>query len=59
VTKQKTWLNYHRVLFRAIGKTARVTISDWANDNGPAAPIGQELLLNYIQVHPYYPRDEE
>ena len=59
VTTQKTWLNYHRVLFRAKGKTARVTISDWANDNEPVAPIGQELLLNYIQVHPYYPREEE
>ena len=51
----KTWMNYHWVLFRAIGKTARLTITDWRADDEPAAPIGQQLMFNFLQVHPYYP----
>ena len=50
----KAWINYHWHLFRANGKTARVTITDWAGDHEPGGPIGQQLMFNYIQVHPYY-----
>ena len=55
--KNKAWMNYHWYLFRAQGKTARMTITDWAGDNEPGGRIGQELMFNYIQVHPYYPAD--
>ncbi len=54
VEKHKTWLNYHWVLFRAEGNSARVTITDWASDAEPAGPIGQELIYNYVQVQPYF-----
>ena len=57
IDKHNTWLNYHWRVFRAKGKTARVTITDWASDNEPGGPIGQQLMLNYIQVHPYYPAE--
>jgi hypothetical protein len=50
-------MNYHWYLFRAEGKTARMTITDWADDDEPGGRIDQELMFNYIQVHPYYPAD--
>ncbi|MAV37434.1 MAG: hypothetical protein CMJ59_18485 [Planctomycetaceae bacterium] len=52
----QAWMNYHWVLFRADGETARVTITDWTDEREPGGPIGQQLMLNYLQVHPYYPR---
>jgi hypothetical protein len=55
--KNKAWMNYHWYLFRAEGKTARMTITDWAGDDEPGGRIDQELMFNYIQVHPYYPAD--
>ena len=51
----KAWMNYHWHLFRANGNTARVTITDWARDDEPGGPIGQQLMFNFIEVHPYYP----
>ncbi|NQX90490.1 MAG: hypothetical protein HRT77_17780 [Halioglobus sp.] len=58
VGDQKTWLTYYWYLFRARDQTARVTITDWAADDLAGGPIGQQLIFNYIQVHPYYPTDE-
>ena len=46
-------LNYHWLLFRAKDKTARMIISDWASENKPAGPIGQELIYNFIEIQPY------
>ena len=54
----KTWMNYHWYLFRAKGKSARVTITDWKGDAEPAGPVGQQLMFNFLQVHPYYPMEE-
>jgi len=54
----KTWMNYHWYLFRAKGKSARVTITDWKADAEPAGPVGQQLMFNFLQVHPYYPMEE-
>lgn len=48
------WFNHHRVMFRAKAPTARLTISDWAGPGSPGGPIGQESMINYIQVQPYY-----
>ncbi|MAV34943.1 MAG: hypothetical protein CMJ59_05750 [Planctomycetaceae bacterium] len=58
IEQHKTWLTYHWVLFRAAGERARVTITDWATDDQPGGPIGQQLIFNYLQVHPYFaPQD--
>ncbi|MAE62702.1 MAG: hypothetical protein CMJ18_00395 [Phycisphaeraceae bacterium] len=52
-TAHKAWFNYHRKVFRATGATARLTISDWAGPDEPGGPIGQELMLNFVEVEPY------
>ena len=51
--QHKVRFNYHRQVFRAKGKTARVTISDWADQKDPGGPAGQELMFNFIEVQPY------
>jgi hypothetical protein len=51
----KTWMNYHRLVFRAKRTTARLTVSDWAGPNEPGGPIGQEQIYNFIEVQPYLP----
>jgi hypothetical protein len=50
----QAWLAYHWYLFRANETTAKLTLSDWADDEKPGGTIGQELIFNFIQVHPYY-----
>ena len=56
--QHKTWLTYYWYLFRAEGKRARVTITDWATGDQPGGPIGQQLIFNYIQVHPYFATED-
>ena len=50
----KAWMNYHWRILRAKGRTARVTVTDWASEKEPGGPIGQELMFNYISVQPYF-----
>jgi hypothetical protein len=52
--KYSAWMNYHVRVFRAKGNTARLTISDWAEASKPGGPIGQEIILNFLEVQPYY-----
>jgi hypothetical protein len=59
IEEHKTWLTYYWYLFRATDKTGRVTITDWAAENEPGGPIAQQLIFNYIQVHPYYSPEDE
>ena len=47
------WITYHRLVFRAQGDEALLTISDWAGDGNPQGPIGQELMHNFVEVAPY------
>jgi hypothetical protein len=47
---------YYRV-FRAEGDTARLLISDWADEKDPGGPVGQELMYNFIEVQPYLEED--
>lgn len=47
------WMNYHFLVFRAKGKTAKLTVSDWASATEPGGPIGQELMFNFVEVQPY------
>jgi hypothetical protein len=48
------WVNTHFRLFRAKSPTAALRISDWATSDAPGGPIGQELMLNFIEVQPYF-----
>lgn len=50
----KAWFTYHWHLFRARSDTATVTLADWAGDEAPGGPEGQQIVMNYIQVHPYF-----
>lgn len=45
---------FHRLMFRATAPTATLTISDWAADDAPGGPAGQELMINFIEVQPYF-----
>jgi len=51
--QHRAWLNYHWLVFRAKGDWAKLVISDWAAADDPRGPIGQELLLNFVEIQPY------
>lgn len=51
--KHKFWMNYHFWIFRGKGKTAKLSISDWASETEPSAPLGQELMVNFVEVQSY------
>ncbi len=51
--KKPPWMNVHRLVFRALDTTAKLTISDWADATTPGGPIGQEILYNFVEVQPY------
>ena len=46
--------NHHRRVFRAKGEKANLTISDWADEKKRGGPVGQEILLNFIEIQPYF-----
>ena len=52
-----TYPNFHRVVFRARSETVKLAISDWQRTYRhapvPTAPVGQELMINFIQIEPY------
>ena len=48
------FFTYHWRVFRAAGKTARLTVSDWAAPGTPGGPIGQELMYNFVEIEPYF-----
>ena len=56
---KRAWMNYHWRVFRAKGRSAGLTVSDWESDEEPGGPIGQELMFNFIQVQPYYPERQK
>ena len=54
-------MNYHQVVFKAMGKTAKLAVSDWRSNPStgsgqaaPGGPMGQELVCNFIEVQPYF-----
>jgi hypothetical protein len=51
-TKTPLWMTYHWLRFRAAGPTANLSISDWAKPDAPGASIGQELILNFVELQP-------
>ena len=48
----------HRYVFRANGPTAELTLSDWASETEPGAPVGRTRLVNYVILRPYYLESE-
>ncbi|MAE67587.1 MAG: hypothetical protein CMJ18_25295 [Phycisphaeraceae bacterium] len=53
-TSHRAWMTYHWVLFRAEATKAELVISDWADETRPGGPIGEPIILNFVQVHPYF-----
>ncbi len=53
-TAKPFWLNFHQLVFRAGDGVATLSISDWATDEEPGGPIGQELMCNNVELHPYF-----
>jgi hypothetical protein len=47
------WMNYHWRVFTAKETTTKLTVTDWQHDQQPGGPIGQELMFNFIEIHPY------
>ena len=43
-----------RQLFRATSDSAHLSISDWSTPQQPGGPAGQELMINFIEVEPYF-----
>jgi len=40
-------------LFRAKSDTCNLAISDWADEQNPGGPAGQEIVYDFIQIQPY------
>ena len=55
---KKYCFNYHWLVFRAQGESARLVISDWSDEKNAGGPEGQELICNFIQVQPYFAREQ-
>lgn len=53
VGQNRYYFKVQRLIFRAEGPTATLKISDWKDDAEPGGPVGQELIFNRIDVHPY------
>ena len=51
---KRACFNFFRVVFRARSETARLVISDWAGEEEPGGPAGQELTANFVEVEPYW-----
>lgn len=46
------WMTYHWRQFRATGPTARLSLSDWAKPDTPGGPVGQQLMVSFVEVQP-------
>ena len=52
--KSEGHFGFLRQVFRATSESARLTISDWTSPHDPGGPAGQELMVNFIEVEPYF-----
>ena len=57
--KNRAYLNYHWYVFRAEAAEVGLTISDWKSDKNPGESVGQQLMLNFIEVQPYFEADDD
>jgi hypothetical protein len=48
------WITYHWKVFRARGTSASLTVSDWATDEKPPGPFGQQQTFNFLEIQPYH-----
>jgi hypothetical protein len=48
------WITYHWKVFRAIGTTAKVTVSDWESENEATGTFGLEQTFNFFEIQPYH-----
>jgi hypothetical protein len=48
-------ITYYWVVFRAKAATARLTVSDWRDEQQPGGPAGQEQAFNFLELQPYHP----
>jgi hypothetical protein len=51
--KVPVWITYHWTIFKALGPTAQLTVSDWPSEKRAAAPFGQEQTFNFVEIQPY------
>jgi len=51
------WMTYHWLRFRATGPTATLSLSDWAKPGEPGGPVGQQTMVNFVQVQPVLETD--
>jgi hypothetical protein len=47
------WISYHRKVFRALGPTAQLIVSDWPAEKEATAAFGQEQTFNFVEIQPY------
>jgi hypothetical protein len=46
------WIAYHWKIFKALGPTAKLIVSDWPAEKNPAT-FGQEQTFNFVEIQPY------
>jgi hypothetical protein len=52
--KTPIWITYHWTVFKAVGTTGKVTVSDWPSANEPGPGFGQEQTFNFLEIQPYH-----
>ncbi len=55
-SENRFWMNFYYRVFRPKDETGRLEISDWTPDRLPGGPIGQELMINFVELQPYLER---
>ncbi len=50
---QGVWITYHWKVFRALGGTARLIVSDWQKENEPGVSFDLEQAFNFLEIQPY------
>ncbi len=50
--------NFHSRVFKALGTTATLTVSDWTSPTEAGGPVGQKLAFNGIEIQPYLSASE-
>jgi hypothetical protein len=48
------WFNLHRVVFEAKDEHASLVITDWPDGVPATDDGGDEIMINFIEVQPYY-----
>ena len=51
--KNKLYMTWRRIVFRATGDTGQLVISDWPGEEPPGRGIGRSIAVNDVQLQPY------